>query len=177
MGTTPSSEFEYFLGIVCGVPGTGKSAVSNLIQDRTDCAVHRTDVIRKDLFEQPTYSDAENKAVYEALFERARQALENGESAVLDATFCEGQSRDRTEGLATEYGAKLVIIRVTCEEGIRNKRIRERTDTASDADVEVAERISDSFEPINRPHAVIDNSDHFDRTQQQLTSTLDIINS
>jgi predicted kinase len=63
------------LFVVCGLQGTGKTAVSRLISWKTGAVLLRTDVIRRELFEKPTYSEEEKNRVYEEMFARDQELM------------------------------------------------------------------------------------------------------
>ncbi|MFC6734896.1 AAA family ATPase, partial [Halolamina salina] len=83
------------LVLVCGLPGTGKSTVAERIAELLPARMLRTDVVRKELFPEPTYEAEESAAVYDELFDRARDRLDAGEHVVLDATFRRRRLRQR----------------------------------------------------------------------------------
>lgn len=146
------------LVVVCGPPGVGKTTVASEAAEQVDGIVLRTDVVRKDLFPDPGYDEAETAAVYDELLARSRERLVDGESVVLDGTFRTREQRERAATLATEFGGAFELLRVACEESIVRQRIQGREDDASDADFEVHRMIREEFEPIGRDHARIDNS-------------------
>lgn len=145
------------LAVVCGLPGVGKSTVSRAIADRLDASVLRTDVIRKDLYADPSYTTAETVSVYDELLTRAFDHLDVGESVVLDATFKTSERRIQARDLATQVGARFRLVRVECDEAVLERRIRER-DGVSDADFDVHVEFRDRFEPVELDHLVVDNS-------------------
>ncbi|MFB6177910.1 MAG: AAA family ATPase, partial [Halobaculum sp.] len=62
--TTGRDTEQVSLVVVCGPPGVGKTTVASEAADQVDGTVLRTDVVRKDLFPEPTYDEAETEAVY-----------------------------------------------------------------------------------------------------------------
>ncbi|WP_123536363.1 AAA family ATPase [Halosimplex salinum] len=156
------------LVVQCGLPGVGKSTVAAAVADRLDAERVRSDSVRKELFDDPTYDRAERDAVYEAMLERARDALADGRSVVLDATFERREHRDRAATLAEAVGADLRLVRVVCEASVARERIRGREDDPSDADVAVYENARERFEPLEREHVTIDNSGDLERTRRQI---------
>lgn len=154
------------LVVVCGSPGVGKTTVARVIADQLDAVHYRTDVVRTDILDDPDYTSNESWLVYGALLERARDALDAGESVVLDGTFRRTVHRDHAVTLAGKYDASLRVTRVTCEEETVRERIAAREGDASDADFEIHQRIREEFEPIERPHDQIDNSDDLDALER-----------
>ncbi|MFC7069518.1 AAA family ATPase [Halobaculum lipolyticum] len=145
------------LVVVCGLPGAGKTTVAEAAADRLGATLVRTDVVRKELFPEPTYTDEESRRTYEAVFERAGAALAAGEPIVLDGTFRRADRRDRARAVADDRGVPFRLVRVTCEEAVAKSRIRAREGDASDADVAVYDRLREEFEPIDDP-VVVDNT-------------------
>jgi predicted kinase len=156
-GTASEAE-SVSLVVVCGPPGVGKTTVASEAAEQVDGTVLRTDVVRKDLFPEPSYDEAETDAVYDELLARSRERLADGESVVLDGTFRTERQRERAATLATECGGAFELFRVACEESIVRRRIEDREDDASDADFDIHQMIREEFEPISRDHARIDNS-------------------
>lgn len=155
------------LYVVCGVPGSGKSTAASYLSEQTGAAVLRTDVVRKQIVEEPAYTAEEHERTYDALFDRARDTIRE-QSVVLDATFCRRSRRDRAEAIARKSGADVTFVRVTCDPSVRDRRIRDRTDDPSDADVRTAHEIAEAFESFERPCVVIDNSGTIESMQQGL---------
>ena len=133
---------------VGGLPGTGKSVVAQRIAARTNALLLRTDVVRKELFPTPAYTDAETEQIYTAFFGRAAAALAEGRSVVLDATFRRAGLRQRARALADEADAHWQFVLVTAPEHLVRQRLQQRAGDASDADVSVFEQIRQEFEPV-----------------------------
>ena len=160
--------------VVCGEPGVGKSKVADLLSRRTGGHVLRTDEIRKDLFgPEPEYTSEESQQVYDEMFDRAKNLLRDDHKCViLDATFMLKVGRERADFLAQKYTDpyNFDIVRVTADEDVVRKRIRERENDASDADFSIYQSIRDRFEPIEFPHVEIDNSGYWWDTMEQCRS-------
>jgi predicted kinase len=157
---------------LCGLPGVGKSTVSRYIQERLDAKRLRTDRVRQELFPDPTYSEEERRAVYHELCDRAEQYLAAGGSVVLDATFASADYRDTVRDVATDHSIPFYLVRVVCEQSVAEQRIAERDDL-SDADVSVYRQFRETFDPIERDHAVIDNSGSKADTRSQVSVLFD----
>ena len=154
--------------VVCGLPGAGKTTVAEHVADLLDAELLRTDVVRTDLFPDPEYTDAELRAVYDELFERAAAIVRRGDSVVLDGTFQHREHRDSAQTTADELGVPATLVKVECEEAVVRERIRQRSDDESDADFEIHQQYRESFDSIEREHAVLDNSDGLASTREQV---------
>jgi predicted kinase len=160
------------LVVVCGLPGAGKTTVAGTVVDELDAERIRTDVVRKELFDDPSYSTAETEAVYQTVCDRAADHLANDEHVVLDGTFRERDLRQPALALAREHGVDRMILKVEADDAVVRERIRQREDDASDADVSVYEQYRDRFEPIEVDHVVVDNSGSLADTRAQLGTVL-----
>jgi len=168
-GAVPAVEpGEPSLVVVCGLPGAGKTTVAGVAADRLGARRLRTDVVRKELFPDPDYTDEEADAVYGELLDRAGEGLAAGRPVVLDGTFHEAEYRDRAAAAAAEHGAAVALVRVTCDRAVVRERMRARTDDESDADFRIHEVFRDRFEPLTREHAVVDNSGDLAATRRQV---------
>ncbi len=153
------------LVLVCGPPGTGKSTVAERVTDRLNGRRLRTDVVRKERFPDPEYTAAESAAVYDELFDRAREAVEAGDDVVLDGTFRRETLRQRATAVAADATVESRVIRVTCDPETVRERIRQRADDESDADFAIYQKINAEFEPVvAENHILIDNSGPLERT-------------
>ena len=156
--------------VVCGLPGAGKTTVAEHAADLVDGPLFRTDVVRKDLFPDPEYTDAEMRAVYEELFDRAAAAVRRGDAAVLDGTFQHSNLRDEIQLVGDRLGVPVTFVKVDCDADTVRERIRARSNDASDADFEIHCQYRESFDDVEREHAVVDNSKGLDATRAQVTS-------
>jgi predicted kinase len=153
---------------VGGLPGAGKSVVARKIADRLQGLLLRTDVVRKELYPAPTYSEAENIAVYLEVRRRAEAALASGTSVVLDATFRLQSERESARQMAEKHRASWHFILVTAPEPLIRERLAQRSGDASDADFAIYEEIRDQYEPVEEPYLHVDNSADLAHIDQQL---------
>jgi predicted kinase len=160
------------LVVCCGLPGVGKSTVSAYIAENRSATRLRTDEVRHDLFENPSYTPDEGRRTYEELFERTREQLNAGVDVVVDGTFKHARERDQAETLAADAGTTLRFVHVTCPPAVVRERIQSRTDDASDADVSVYQKHRDQFEPLERDHVTVDNSGDLTSTHRQVDRRL-----
>lgn len=156
---------------VCGFPGVGKSTVSEKLRDDLDAKRLRTDAIRKELFDDPTYSTEESRIVYQTAFDRTRETLEAGQTVVFDASFANKRHRDIARQVAIECNVPFRLLKVDCEESEVVRRIEQREDI-SDADVDVYYQIREKFEAIEQDHFRINNSDSWEQTARQLNTLI-----
>ncbi|MFC5972309.1 AAA family ATPase [Halomarina salina] len=154
--------------VVCGLPGAGKTTVAERVTDLLDATRLRTDVIRKELFPDPEYTDEESAAVYDELFARTRALVADGDPVVLDATFSDRSNRERARNLSAAQDVPFDLVAVECDQSVVEERIRRRTDDESDADVEVHRLFRDLFDPVEGDHVVVDNSSDLAATRRQV---------
>ena len=155
------------LVVVCGLPGTGKTTVARELTERLDARLLRTDVVRKDLFDDPAYTETETEAVYAELLDRTTAALADG-SVVLDATFRTEAFRTAAREAARSVDATFRLVSVECAEAVVRERIHARSDDASDADVAVYEQFRETYDPVGDADLVVDNSGELAATFGQL---------
>lgn len=151
------SDGSQWLVALCGLPGVGKSTVAGSVTEQLDAVRLRTDAVRKELFDEPAYTDAETDAVYEELCDRAAEQLSSGKSVVLDATFADAEHRRKARDVASRHGVAFRLIEVVCEQPVAEERIATRDDI-SDADVDVYRQFQSAFDPVEEEHTVVDNS-------------------
>jgi len=130
--------------VVRGLTGVGKSTLSESICDSLGIELLQTDAVRRELFEPADDSAADQSAgesagysegaycpdarqrVYDELFARAAQLLENRQSVVLDGTFLTTELRQRAAALAPRFGAAFLLIECHCPDEVAAERIAAR---------------------------------------------------
>jgi predicted kinase len=162
------------LVVVCGLPGVGKTAVARTAADALGGEVLRTDVVRKELFEAPEYTDEEERRVYAELISRARERVADGRAVVLDGTFYRRRYRRDAAGAADELDAAFDLLRVDCDQEVVRERIAAREGDESDADFEVHRMYRDLFEAVERDHVAVDNSADLAATRRQVRRHFDL---
>jgi len=152
--------------LVCGLQGAGKTTVAKRIATMVSALTLRTDVIRKQMFEAPQYTELEMQRVYDEMFLRARKLLQEKRTVVLDATFLKELNRNQAKELAEESESDFMVVAVQCDdEQVIKKRIRERVDP-SDATYDV--RLTSKFEPIVGAHVIVNNCGSVEGIDDQL---------
>lgn len=163
--------------VVCGLPGVGKSRVSRTLADCLDATLVRTDVVRKDLVDDPDYTADETERVYAAVCERAREAVAAGGRAVLDGTYRQRAFREDVAAVADDLGVDCAFVHVECDEEVVRERIAGRTDGVSDATFQNHLELKAEFEAFDRPHIGVDNSGAWERTREQLSRVFPLSDS
>jgi predicted kinase len=156
------------LVVVCGLPGVGKSTVAEFVAEEIDAERLRTDVVRKELVDDPEYTERERRAVYEELYDRAATRIADEGAVVLDGTFWDEALRERAADLAADYDTEFVLVEVTCSADVVEQRIENRESDPSDADVSVHTQFREDFDPIERDHVTVDNSGELEQTRRQI---------
>lgn len=108
------------------------------------------------------------RAVYDELFERAATIIRDWDSVVLDGTFQHRDHRDSVQNTADDLEVPATLVKVECEEAVVRERIRQRSDDESDADFAIHQQYRESFDSIEREHAVVDNSGALASTREQV---------
>ena len=152
--------------VVCGLPGVGKSRVSQLLADSLPATVHRTDVVRKELVDEPKYTTEETRRVYRTVRKRARETVQNGDVAILDGTYRSRPFRARVSATASSLDANLQFLHVTCDEQVVRERIAARTEGVSDAAFDEYLLLKSEFDDFQRPHDTVDNSGAWEDTRE-----------
>lgn len=159
--------------VVCGVPGVGKTTVSEYVADEWNATLYRTDVVRKELFPDPEYTSAESRRVYEEVLGRGRTTLAAGTDVVLDGTFRTRELRSEAAEIGTTVDAAVQFLKVECDTAVVKERIATR-DGPSDAEFEEHMVLREQFQPLEREHVAVDNSGSCEETRRQLAERLAI---
>lgn len=135
--------------IMRGLSASGKSTVSKKLLDILGAIRIRSDVERKRLFNiavsehssgeinKGIYSASASQQTYGKLHELAEQVISAGYSVIVDAAFLKHEQREPFQNLAKQLKVCYVVVEVTASVEVLQKRIIERTNDASDADLSV----------------------------------------
>jgi hypothetical protein len=125
---------EGVLLITCGLPGTWKTETSEEISRIKGYPILRSDLIRlevlkgENIFDEKVGSDMSKRTmVYDETFRRADEALEKGDSAIIDATFVTQSLRRRAAEIAAKHNRAFVILETHCPQEVAIARILRRT--------------------------------------------------
>ncbi|WP_374669401.1 AAA family ATPase [Ramlibacter sp.] len=154
-----SAEGEPRLCITHGLPASGKS-VRSLDWLQTHGGIRlRSDVERKRLFGLPmlasthaaavdAYTAEASQRTYARLLDQARIALQAGFPVVLDAAYLRRDERDAARALARVLGVPFAILDCAAPMAVLRDRIAARRGDASEANLEVLERLATVAEPL-----------------------------
>ncbi|MFO7996009.1 MAG: ATP-binding protein [Dehalococcoidia bacterium] len=120
--------------ITCGLPGTWKTETSEEVSRIKGYPILRSDLIRlevlknEDIFDEKVASDMSKRTlVYDETFRRADEALEKGDSIILDATFVTQSLRRRAAEIAARHNKTFVILETHCPQEVAIARILRRS--------------------------------------------------
>ena len=120
--------------ITCGLPGTWKTETSEEISKIKGYPILRSDLIRlevlkgENIFDEKVASDMSKRTmVYDETFRRTDEALEKGDSVILDATFVTQSLRGRAAEIASKHNKTFVILQTHCPQEVAIARILRRT--------------------------------------------------
>ena len=123
-----------FVMIACGLPGTFKTETTEEVARITGYPMLRSDIIRlevlkgEDVFDEKVASNMDKRTmVYEEMFRRADEALDESEGVILDATFVTQSLRKQAASIAAKHGLRLVILQTDCPQEASMARILRRT--------------------------------------------------
>jgi len=123
-----------FLLIACGLPGTWKTETTEEVSKISGYPLLRTDLIRlevlknEDIFDERVASNMDKRTmVYDEMFRRADESLDQGDGVVLDATFITRSLRRQAAVIAAKYNLTFVILQTDCPQEVAIARILART--------------------------------------------------
>lgn len=154
--------------ILCGLPGSGKSTVGRLIAKRLDAIILQSDLIRRELFPQRTYSSDESKAVYKNMLAQAKTHLTANATVILDATFLQNAHRAVPIALAEELKVAYQIVHVVSTPELTKERLDVRLGDPSEASYEIYLHLREQFEEIKIAHILIENVGDFSELERQV---------
>ncbi|MDD2759654.1 MAG: AAA family ATPase [Methylomonas sp.] len=151
------------LMITYGLPGCGKTMVSQIVIEKFRAIRLRSDVERKRLFGIPTqqrshsaidggiYTSEATERTYEHLLMLCRLILQGGFNVIVDAAFLKHQERRQFQGLARALNLPFAILAISCDDTAVRERIFQRHiagSDASEADVAVYEKLKGAAEAL-----------------------------
>ncbi len=137
--------------ITRGMSASGKSTVSQSLLEHLSAIRIRSDVERKRLFGLKPEDDGQaavgkgiycpeaTRKTYRKLYELAAQIIDAGYSVIVDAAFLQYEERLQFRKLADSKKTPLVILECRADAATLRRRIMQRKNDASDADLRVLE--------------------------------------
>ncbi len=158
--------------IVFGLPGSGKSYFASRLATTISAGYLNSDVERKKLLAQRTYSEKEKSSIYVHMASIMVQTIQQGKSIVIDATFYKQRLRDLFYEKAGE--TPLIFIEVFANDELTRQRLSmKRAD--SDANYVVYKKIRSQWEPMLTPHLVLESTN--DNIDRMIETAVDHINA
>jgi predicted kinase len=144
-----------------GLPGAGKTHLTQQLLERAGAIRIRSDVERKRLAGLAAearssttvdlYTPERNAATYDRLADLARASLRAGYPTIVDAAFLRKPERDRLRAVANELGLPCALLDCRAPLATLRERVRTRSalgQDASEADLTVLERLAAVREPL-----------------------------
>ncbi|MDA3896057.1 MAG: AAA family ATPase [Desulfobacteraceae bacterium] len=174
------------LWVVCGMPASGKSTVSEELAGIFGIRVFNSDVIRKQMmgaashdhsntpFETGIYSKGITALTYGRLLLLAQEEIEKGESVILDATFNTAHHRNEAKLLAKDMDVNVMFVECVVPENLLKKRLLLRNNKPSISDARISNYASfqKQFEPLaevsNEQHIIIYTQNSLDECMQRI---------
>jgi aminoglycoside phosphotransferase family enzyme/predicted kinase len=132
--------------VLCGLPGAGKSSIARILSEKLDLTILRSDVIRKQLngrtakeqtaanLAHDIYSPVAHRRTYGELMRRARNALQQQNSVILDATFSHPDDRRQVLRMADDFRSRAVFVECTAPDNVLLARLGQREGRPSVSD-------------------------------------------
>jgi len=161
------------LAITHGLPGSGKSFVSQVMLESAGAVRLRSDVERKRLFGLAAHQSSHGQVsggIYDAgttartygrLLDAARAGLSAGWPVIVDAAFLRNDERMQFAALAESMSAPFAIVECRAPLSLLRQRVAHRQASggdASEADLAVLERLQAVDEPLSEQessHALV----------------------
>lgn len=146
-----------------GLPGVGKSYLARkLLERRPEMLVLSRDSLRTGIISRPDFSEQEKAFIDDLIVVMARWLLGQGRTVVIDGMALSSARRlEEFAEAAVSQRKGIRIIECVCSEGTALARIASGVGTheAGDRDEALYRRVSERFEPTDRPYLRIDTEE------------------
>ncbi|MBK6881344.1 MAG: ATP-binding protein [Flavobacteriales bacterium] len=137
------------LMLVMGLPGSGKTYFAKALAAHIGATHYNSDRIRKEATQAVRYTDADKARVYEDLFARVTEALAQGGTVIVDATFSKAAYRQTYVQWTAAHKVPVHLLYMEAAEAVIAERVgKKRPD--SDADFAVYQRSKPTTNPLRR---------------------------
>jgi predicted kinase len=140
--------------VVLGLPGTGKSYFAEKLANQLGAVHINSDRLRNARRAQGKYTIGDKLLIYRGMADKTGQALDQGKSVIVDATFYKCMMIDLFMKLAKDHESPIRFIKIEADETLVQARLR-RARTDSEADFQVYLKIKDEFEELYVPHLTL----------------------
>lgn len=139
--------------ITHGLPGSGKSHVTQSLMEQVGAIRVRSDIERRRATQaQDLYGAEAHRDIYGRLADVARVALQAGFPTIIDATFLHGENRKHFKRLAHALGVPFSVLNCHGPLVLLMQRVRERAEQgqdASKADELVLLQLAQNLKPLS----------------------------
>jgi predicted kinase len=158
--------------IVAGLPGSGKSYFASRLSEILGAQTISSDQTRKAMNATGRYTFEEKLKVYEEMAKVAADAIRQGKTVVVDATFYRHEMRDLFMTLAKLLHKPICYFEVEADEKIVQDRLsKPRMD--SEADYQVYKQLKPQYEKPEDGRLVLQSTN--DNVEAMLLKALDHI--
>jgi predicted kinase len=144
--------------VLSGLPGSGKSTTALELAARHQAVHLSSDRMRRANYTKPTYTSDESGRIYRLMRQQARLHLSGGDDVIVDATNLHIDDWERWQTIADFARCRIIRCLLTCDDEVAAERLRTRTNSDSDADFAVRQRMADRSDSTVRWDLVIDTS-------------------
>ena len=149
--------------MLAGLPGSGKSTFAAKVSERYPILSLEADRLRKGLVPKPQYTPGEHSRVFRACHRLIEEFLAAGFPVLFDATNVTEKNRRPIYAIARKRGVPLAIAVVSAPPETIKRRMDVResgpdTTSWSDAGWAIYSRMAPAWEPVKRPHFLVDTS-------------------
>lgn len=159
------------LHLLIGLPGSGKTTLSRILQEQTKAVRISSDDYRLLLFPKPSFTQEEHDNLYAMIDHNVEHLLQAGHSVVYDANLNRRVHREEKYEIAKKYGVGVKLWWVQTDQDLSKKRRVEETEHHKlvphhETPEEMHDRISNLFEAPdnNEPYIAIDGK-HIDEAE------------
>ncbi|MCB0339608.1 MAG: AAA family ATPase, partial [Bdellovibrionales bacterium] len=159
-----------------GLSGSGKSTIAAELAPQINAIHIRSDAVRKHLVgidldkkaPRDAYTRKMGEKVYAEMVEKAKLALENGYSVILDAVYLKDRQRRALEQLANKSNLPFLGLWCDLSPDTARKRILNRGNDISDADIAVYDaQLIEKEDPAPISWSILNTESPIDETVQK----------